>query len=391
MKVRQYIFQAHSGWRPFSANGTDTVNEPPSSFAPDILLAFGSGKETSGEILVNWWQDAFPNAQLLGCSSAGEILDTEVFTNSIIVTAIQFECTPWKIHTIDFEAGTASEEIASSLTKDIDSKDLKLCFVLSDGLNVNGSRFVDSLRERLPETCLLTGGLAGDGKRFQETLVCLNESFSPCKVVLLALYGNQIEVEYGSKGGWASFGPTRLVTRSENNVLYDVDHQNALQLYKKFLGPYAKDLPSSALRFPLLVTTADGKKNVRTVLAVDEQAGTMTFAGDVPQGSYAELMRANFDRLIDGAADAAADVMKKITHAPELAILISCVGRRLVLGQRIEEEIEVIRDTFGPQTCLTGFYSYGEICPFEKVNDAMLHNQTMTITTLRETCSNINS
>ena len=385
MKVRQYIFQAPSGWKCYSADGDDSGDVELHSFSPDILLAFGSGKDCSGEILISWWQDSFPQAQLIGCSSAGEILDTEVFSNSITVTAVQFESTPYKIHEIDFEPDTPSETLAHKLAQGLDTRDLKLCFVLSDGLNINGSRFVDSLRELLPANCLLTGGLAGDGKRFQETLVCLNENYSSHKIVLLALYGDQIEVEYGSKGGWDSFGPTRRVTHSENNVLHKVDNQNALELYKKYLGPYAKDLPSSALRFPLLITTPDGRKFVRTILAVDEAAGTMTFAGDIPQGSYAELMRANYERLIDGAADAAADVIQKTSHTPELAIMISCIGRRLVLGQRIEEEIEVIRDTFGTKTWLTGFYSYGEICPFETLNDAMLHNQTMTVTTLRET------
>ena len=378
MKIRQYIYQAKNGWRLFSAS------ESADDFEPDILLAFASGKDCSGEILIQWWLDSFPNAQLLGCSSAGEILDIEVFTNSITVTAIQFEGTAFKIHSVDFKTQDDSQEIAHTLVNSIDTEALKLCFVLSDGLNINGSKLVEGLRNSLPGSCLLTGGLAGDGKRFKETRVCWNEDFSTHKIVLLALYGDQIDVEYGSMGGWDSFGPTRLVTRSENNVLYDVDNQNALALYKKFLGPHANELPSSALRFPLLITTPDGQKIVRTILSVDEQKGSMTFAGDIPQGSYAELMRANFDRLVDGAADAAQAVMQKSQQSPELAILISCVGRRLVLGQRIEEELEVVRDAFGDSTCLAGFYSYGEICPFEDNKDAMLHNQTMTITTLRE-------
>jgi hypothetical protein len=381
MEIRQFIYQPSQGWRTYMAASASQA------FTPDLLLAFGSGKDCSGEILVRWWQNTFPAAQLIGCSSAGEILDTEVFTNTITVTAIRFECTPFRLHSIDFEAGCGSDVIARNLLSTLDPKALKLCFVLSDGLHVNGSQLVEEIRKHLPDTCLLTGGLAGDGKRFEETLVCLNADFSPRKIVLLALYGDQIDVEYGSMGGWDSFGPTRLVTRSENNVLFDVDNQNALELYKKFLGPYAKDLPSSALRFPLLITTPEGQKFVRTILAVDEQAGTMTFAGDIPQGSLAELMRANFERLIDGAADAAHEIIQKSPQTPELAILISCVGRRMVLGQRIEEELEVIRDTFGDNTVMSGFYSYGEICPFEHQSDAMLHNQTMTITTLRERCA----
>ncbi len=381
MKIRQYIYQPDQGWRLYPET---PENNADNTFDPDILLAFGSGKECNGDILVNWWQTNYPNAQLLGCSSAGEILDTEVFSNTISLTAIEFEKTRVQLYSIDFKPEKDSRELANELIAKLDTEDLKLCFVLSDGLNINGSQLVEGMRDKLPETCLLTGGLAGDGIRFKETLVCLNEDYASNKIVLLGLYGDNIEVEYGSMGGWSSFGPSRLVTRSVNNVLYDVDNQNALELYKQYLGPHAKELPASALRFPLLITTNDGKKYVRTILSVDEEAGTMTFAGDIPEGSYAELMRANVDRLVDGAADAAQESMQKNHSSPDLAILISCVGRRLVLGQRIEEEIEAIRDVFGTHTRLTGFYSYGEICPYEDKNDAMLHNQTMTITTLRE-------
>lgn len=374
MKISQYIFQAETGWRKCKGG----------EITPDILLAFGSGRDCSGDILVNWWQKTFPQAQLLGCSGAGEILDTEVHNNSIVVTAIQFEKSSFKLHEINFEAQADSFETAKQLVQGVDTENLKLCFVLSDGLNINGSQLVAGLKQFLPANTLITGGLAGDGKRFSETLVCLNENFSSRKIVLLALYGEHIDVEYGSMGGWDSFGPTRLVTRSESNVLFSLDNQNALALYKKYLGPYAKDLPSSGLRFPLQVTTPDGQKIVRTILAVDEDAGTMTFAGDIPEGSYAELMRANLDRLIDGALGAAQAITHKSNQPPELAILISCVGRRLVLGQRIEEEVEAIRDSFGINTTLTGFYSYGEICPYADKKEAVLHNQTMTITTLRE-------
>lgn len=374
MKTSQYIYLTDSGW--LKQSGED-VN-------PTILLAFGSGKDCSGDILVTWWQNNFPNAQLIGCSSAGEIIDTNVHSNTIVVTAIEFEKTSTHIHYIDFEEGDDSFDVGKKLASGLPQENLKLCFVLSDGIFINGTRLVDGLKESLPSKTLLTGGLAGDGKRFSETLVCVNENFSPKKVVALGLYGDYIQTEYGSMGGWDSFGPSRLVTKSENNILYSVDDQNALELYKKYLGPHAKDLPSSALRFPLLVSLPNGQKVVRTVLSIDEQAGSMTFAGDIPKGSYAELMCANYDRLIDGASDAAQDVLKKNNDIPELALLISCVGRRLVLGQRIEEEIEAIRESLGENTTLTGFYSYGEICPFDGQQDAILHNQTMTITTFRE-------
>ena len=107
----------------------------------------------------------------------------------------------------------------------------------------------------------------------------------------------------------------------------------------------------------------------------------MTFAGDIPQGATARLMKANFDRLIEGAQGAAE---KSTSIIPDLAILISCVGRKLVLKDRTEEELESVRRIFGNKTVLTGFYSYGEISPFTPNSKCELHNQTMTITTLSE-------
>lgn len=70
---------------------------------------------------------------------------------------------------------------------------------------------------------------------------------------------------------------------------------------------------------------------------------------------------------------------------PKLAIIISCVGRKLVLGDRTNEEVEVIKDVLGSSPLITGFYSYGEISPLKPFEDCALHNQTITITTINET------
>ena len=195
---------------------------------------------------------------------------------------------------------------------------------------------------------------------------------------------------YGSLGGWDSFGPDRRVTRSAKNVLYELDDQSALELYKKYLGEHAEGLPSTGLLFPLSLRDTDSDTDsehrvVRTILSINEEDQSMTFAGNVPEGSYVRLMKANFERLIDGANDAAVDSYQKIgSISPEFALLISCVGRKLVLKERIEEEVESVRDVLGEKTTLAGFYSYGEISPVLPSSKCELHNQTMTITTMSE-------
>jgi hypothetical protein len=242
------------------------------------------------------------------------------------------------------------------------------------------------LAKKLPHGTSITGGLSGDGDRFKETLVLWDSAPAKDTVAVIGFYGNRLRVGYGSLGGWDPFGPERLITRSEGNVLYALDGQSALQLYKKYLGEHAKGLPATGLLFPLSIKLKGSDTPiVRTILSVDENNQSLTFAGDVPEGAYACLMKANFDRLIDGAVSAA-----KTSHialgetSADLAILISCVGRKLVLRQRIEEEVEGVRDILGDHTVLAGFYSYGEISPFTPNAKCELHNQTMTITTFAE-------
>jgi hypothetical protein len=228
--------------------------------------------------------------------------------------------------------------------------------------------------------------MAGDGARFGETLVFQDDAPHPDTIAALGLYGRRLKVGFGSLGGWDSFGPDRLITKATANVLYELDGQSALGLYKQYLGEHAKGLPATGLLFPLSIRTQSGETPVvRTILSIDEAAQSMTFAGDVPEGAYARLMKANFDRLIDGATGAARTSYQAIASiTPELAILISCVGRKLVLKQRIEEEVEAVRDVLGAGAALTGFYSYGEISPFTPGARCELHNQTMTITALSE-------
>jgi hypothetical protein len=259
-------------------------------------------------------------------------------------------------------------------------------FVLSDGLRVNGSDLVRGLTQQLPKQVTVTGGLAGDGDRFQETLVFWNDAPEKDTIAAIGLYGSRLKVGYGSLGGWDPFGPERLITRSQGNVLYELDGRSALELYKQYLGEHAAGLPATGLLFPLSLRSQEGDVGVvRTILAINEKERSMTFAGDVPEGAYARLMKANFDRLIDGAIGAAKTSYQAIgAQSPELAILISCVGRKMILKQRTEEEVEGVREVLGPNAIMTGFYSYGEISPFTPSARCELHNQTMTITTFLE-------
>ncbi|HKB44409.1 MAG TPA: FIST N-terminal domain-containing protein [Chitinophagaceae bacterium] len=377
MKIEQKKF-TKEGWETLlSKNGFDALS-------CSLVIAFGSTEIINDPGLYKNIQSNYPNADILMNSTAGEIYDTQVNDNTISLTAIQFDKT--KIKTAVAQIGNLknSFDAGRSLAAGLDPAGLKNVFVISDGLKVNGSELVLGLQKFLPKGVIITGGLAGDGAKFKTTLVGLNESPIEGRIVAVGFYGNNLSVTYGSVGGWDSFGPERLITKSRENVLYELDYQPALDIYKKYLGEYANELPSSGLLFPLSIRKQDADDAiVRTILAVNEEEKSLTFAGNMPQENYARLMKANFDRLIEGACNAAQNSIDTILKKPDLAILISCVGRKLLLNQRIEEEVEEIREVYGDSTALTGFYSYGEISP-SNLMKCELHNQTMTITTFTE-------
>jgi hypothetical protein len=388
MRTAQFKWTKSHGWAPHAPS--------PGARPAQLVLVFGAPAALRESGVLAEVAAAYPEAQVLGCSTAGEIAGVEVLDDSLVLTAISFEHTPVRAAQVRLDpaagSGAAGEALAQALPADTpagaggEREQLTHVFVLSDGLQVNGSELVRGLARRLPADVTVTGGLAGDGARFGQTLVMLNGAPASGTIAAVGFYGPRLKIGYGSLGGWDSFGPDRLITRSQGNVLYELDGISALGLYKKYLGEHAAGLPATGLLFPLsLRTSATEPPVVRTILSVDEAEQTLTFAGDVPEGSHARLMKANFDRLIDGAVGAAHTGRGAIGGTtPELAILISCVGRKLVLHQRIEEEVEGVRDVLGPQAMLAGFYSYGEISPFTPGARCELHNQTMTITTFAE-------
>lgn len=353
--------------------------------SPDLVLCFAARQLVSEPATWTRLRERFPRARLVAASTAGEIAGAHVLDDCSVVTAIHFEKSALRATRVRLQ-GNDSEAAGRRLARELVDEGLVHVLVMSDGIKVNGSDLVRGMTESLPSHVSVTGGLSADGARFERTFVCLDQFDASEGVVAIGLYGASLRVAFGSLGGWDAFGPERRITRSDGNVLYEVDGKPALDLYEQYLGEHAAALPASGLLFPMTVrATREQTGVVRTILSVDRSARSLTFAGDVPTGHLARLMRANFDRLVDGAAGAAGAACAPLVGSrAELAILISCVGRKLVLKQRIEEEVEAVARVFGGDAVLTGFYSYGEISPFTPGARCELHNQTMTVTTLSE-------
>ncbi|MFK5937336.1 MAG: FIST N-terminal domain-containing protein [Sulfurimonas sp.] len=351
-----------------------------------LIFAFGLSNKEAVTAPLREVKDTFGHSIIIGASTAGEILMDELHDDSLVIAVLQFKTTKIKLITKKIQNTQDSFFIGESIAHDLDMPHLKSIFILSDGLQINGSQLSNGFNSIIKSDVVISGGLAGDGGAFVSTWVIVDGEAKSGYVSAIGLYGDAIHVGYGSKGGWDIFGIKREVTKAVNNTVYELNKEPILDIYKRYLEDKAKDLPASGLLFPLGIYHDNTNENItaRTILAINEEEKSITFAGDIPKGSQVCLMKSNNDRLIDAASTASKEInLQNYTNEPLLSLAISCIGRKLVLKQRTEDELEATLQNLPKDTIQIGFYSYGEISPHGLLGSS-LHNQTMTLTTLWE-------
>lgn len=355
-----------------------------------LVLVFGNRFLLEDKTIFKEIKNLFKDGHIVFGSTSGDITTQSVDDESITITAIEFEKSNFIIKTAnvlneDLSAKIDSFDVGKKLISQFNEEGLKHVFVISDGSFINGSQLTKGMNATTKNNLLITGALCGDAARFEKTLSSYNENPKSGEIVAIGLYGESLEVTFSINGGWTPFGPERTVTKSKENILYELDNLPALDLYKKYLGEKSKELPGAALLYPINVKCQDGNNSiVRTILNIDEAENSMILAGDIIENSKVQLMMTNVDNIVNAAEKAAVNASDSRKNKPELAILVSCIGRKLVLDQRVEEEVEEIMEIVGNSTTITGLYSYGEIAPFIGENNCQLHNQTMTITLISE-------
>lgn len=357
-----------------------------------IVLYFLSPQYPAPVHYIRALKKAYPAARLVGCTTGGEIFNTEAFESTSVSVAMQFnrseiEVAEKKIATPE-ESLAVGMELAERLNK---KPGLKLIYILSDGMKVTGSALVQGLVAGCGKNSdvVVAGGLAGDGTDFRQTGVGVDNLPQEGNIAAIGFYGDAFQAACGSVGGWVGFGPERVITKSAGNILYELDGTSALTLYKKYLGEDADKLPGSALLFPLSLSPPHEQAHsiVRTPFAIDEETQSLVFSDTIPQGYVARMMHGSLHNMLDGAAQAAAYALEEVTarnYAPSVALLVSCIGRNMMMGQRVSAEVGTVRGLLGDLP-IAGFYSYGEICPHPVTRKCDLHNQTMAITLLGET------
>ena len=377
MRTEQYQWLPETGWLPPFRGGLGP--------AAQVVFLFGDLEAVQACHSLEMARNAYPDAHILGCTTGGEIQGPRVSDGSVVLTAVAFDSTRVAVGRAPIPHVDASFQAGVQFAQSFNPDGLRHVFLLSDGLAVNSSDLVEGVNSALPPGVTASGGFAADSLKFQATHVWCDGPPTRSSVVGLGLYGDRLRVGLAATAGWDTFGLDRLITKSRKNVLYEFDGRSALALYQQYLSVVATNLTSSGLHYPLGLRVGKVEDRVlRTILSTSESEQSITFAGNVPEGSYARLMRGNIEHLIDAAAEAATTSARALNGvASQLAVLVSCCGRRPVLNQRIEEEVEAAGEALDEHTTLTGFYSYGEIAHLGG-GPAQLHNETMTVLTLAE-------
>ncbi len=317
-----------------------------------------------------------------GASSDVTITNQGIDTYPVF-TLLRFEQTRLRLASAPVPETTDSYAVGQQLGRALADSELAYVLLLADGIGVNGSALARGVQEAVGAHVPITGGLANDGNRFQQTLIVAGEQVLPKAAVAVGFYGRRFRVGHAAIGGWKPFGPLMCATRTKSNIVYEFDGQPALALYERYLGKDAEGLPATGLLFPIALYDHQQQSVglIRTLLGIDRERGALIFAGDVPEGGWVRLMHARFDELVDGAEQSAQYALQRLhEQQPPVALLISCIGRYFLMGDFIAEEVEAVRRQLDDSTQLMGFYSNGEISPFNPTARCELHNQTMTIT-----------
>jgi len=373
MQCSNFSYQS-GNWVPLPRETTTCIK------TPQLILCFGKKQVIAQPEVYNSLRAEFVGAEIALCSTAGEIAGDRCSTDSVVATGLHFESTRVETAIVSLPDFNDSYEASVALFNKLPQADLIYVMVLSDGSLVNGTQLVKASNEVFGKKIPVTGGMAGDGANFKSSICGLNSVPSEGNILAIGFYGQHLNVTFGTGGGWKPFGSEHVITQSTSNRVYKIDGENAISVYKRRFGSYVRHLPSSMFMYPLTFESQNSSVLVRGVLSFDEPTGAITFAGDIPTGSRVNFAKADFTALIDAAQQATSTALAEINRPPDYVFIVSCVGRRLVLGPGVDEELYFAKSMSGQNTAISGFYSYGEISPFNIENEIHLHSQTFTLT-----------
>jgi len=361
---------------------------------PKVLIVFGAMRFNHRELIAGISSVA-GNIPMVGGTTAGEISTAGFSTGSVVVMAISNENLEFVTgigHNMSRDEAACSVEMANDILKKVAFDPNASLLVFPNGMGGDGLKVLEGLQLILGKDFEITGGYLGDDERFESTFQYYNGMVYKDTIVgLMVIKKKGFRTGIGVRSGFTSIGNSFICTSSEGNVVKEFEHTNALEMYKDFLGEErALRLPGVCLEYPFGIIDRNASDDTESLfqlrcgLSVDHENGTISLAASIPEGTEVTLTTASRGDIINGARDAAVQAKKALFGAtPQAIIMFSCVGRKLVLGRRIQEEVDAVLECIGLDVPLIGFYTYGEIGPIDKTikdrSTVKFHNETVVL------------
>jgi hypothetical protein len=376
--------------------GKEATNEALSKLKekkPNVLIVFASPKFNHQKLL-DGITSITKDTPMIGGTTGGEISTEAISDDSIVIMAIHSNKIKFATalgKNISKNELNAGKQLATNLLNQIPKKLAKTLIMVPDGLAGNGTEIIKGAQSILGEYFEIVGGSLGDKSDFKKTYQYYNGKVYENSVPGLLLGGN-IKTATGIRSGWESIGNKMKVTKSESNIVYELDNEPALDFYEKVLGPVrSKKLPGIALEYPFGMidekAMINGKEmyfQLRAPLSIDKNKKSITFAAAIPEGKYVTITTASRNSIIGGSASASKQAKETFKGKKiDLMLIFDCIGRKLVLGKRTQEEITAVQNTLGKNIPMIGFFTYGEIGPIDKrvkeLQSTRYHNQTTIV------------
>jgi len=321
---------------------------------------------------------------LTGCTTAGEISTAGFSTGSAVLGGIASDCIGFEIvsaHDISRDSEQAGRDLAEAF-----SDSVRYVQLFSDGITGDGTAILKGMSDTFSKVIPVSGGTSGDGGKFLKTWQFKGDRVFTDAAMAIGFTGD-FKLGTGFRSGWAPIGLPKKVTRAAGNILYELNGESALNVYERFLGKHAKNLPAVGVEYPLGLIgqfkdhTGNDHLLLRATMSVNREEGSICFAGEIPDGAMVYLTCGDRTSLLDATEEAVRMAMADLgrTARPHLVFIYSCMARKILLGLRTKEEFERVRSQFDPAVSVLGFYTYGEYCRVKRDGPSLLHNETATL------------
>jgi len=362
---------------------------PPLDSARTLIVVFAKCENPAQWEPLSELIAAYPKSKIIGCSSNTVINDGSLLEDSTSVGIIRFRDAELRIAQAkigDFDDSRTAGLLIGAELHDID---LNGVLLFSDGETSDATAIVRGLQETLPPEITIAGGLSGGANAEVSVTpwVLIDGKICAMSACAVGLIGPTVEVVPATGGGWRQIGKDCICTQSYHRTLFELGGRRADDVYREFIHKHTGEGESfECVDYPLAIGT-DGLEMqiVRDVVEIDDDKGALVLAGDIPENAVVRVMHSNADDILDGVDEAVERLRSKmiLPKSNALCICISCMGRKVVMGERTAEEPRLVKEKLGSKISHAGFYAFGEISTTTS-GSPYVHNHTITLVMIRE-------